>query len=320
MNEPKLSVIIPTYNHENYIEECIRSVLMQRVDFEYEVLIGEDCSPDGTREVLKRLEKELPDYFHIYYRETNMGIWKNNNADDLRDKAQGKYLITIEGDDFLVDPDKFQRQVDFLDNNPDYIAVCHKCLPVDKDSKPYPEGFRAYPECEHEEYSFKDYEKIIFAGHTATRMYRREYEGYRHDFEQYRLYEKWPGDNLHPFLQLMYGKVKCLDGKWSAYRYITSGGNNYCSNYKYDDETVINSAMFYKSLYVYAKAKHNKKATVTAGKLYYWKYMEASFGHRHLFSRKKAIANLCKEKYAFVYIVFMVKREITLRLKKISKK
>lgn len=316
MSEPLLSIIVPTYNHENYIEQCINSILMQEVDFEYEVLIGEDCSPDGTRDVLKRLEPNLPECFHIFYRKKNMGMWKNNNADDLRDRARGKYIITIEGDDFWIEPTKLQKQVEFLENNSDYVAVYHKCIPVGKDGKPLPPEVKAFPECQHEEYSFKDYLKIIFPGHLATRMYRREYEDYRRDFEPFMQYEKWPGDNLHPFLQLMNGKVKCFDDKWSAYRHVRDGGTSFSSQYKHNNETIINSTLFYKSLYDYSQSKNNKEAIITSGKLYYWRYVISALGHRHLFSRRKALGDLLRQKYMLLFIGFMIKKEIQLRLNK----
>lgn len=65
MEEPLVSIIVPVYNHERYIERCLRGIAMQKCDFPFEVWIGEDCSPDGSREVLKRLEYELPDNFHF---------------------------------------------------------------------------------------------------------------------------------------------------------------------------------------------------------------------------------------------------------------
>ena len=101
MNDIKLSIIVPTYNHERYIEECINSILMQEIDFSYEVLIGEDCSKDSTAQVLRRLEHKLPEEYTIFYREQNMGMGKTGNAWDLQCRAKGEYIITIEGDDFF---------------------------------------------------------------------------------------------------------------------------------------------------------------------------------------------------------------------------
>ena len=135
MTNVKLSIIVPTYNHEKYIEECIRSILMQKMKFNYEVLIGEDCSKDKTAMVLKKLENEIPHNYKIFYREKNMGMGPMGNAWDLQNRAKGEYIISIEGDDFFIDEHKLQKQVDFLDKHKEFIAVAHNCQVVDKNSK-----------------------------------------------------------------------------------------------------------------------------------------------------------------------------------------
>ena len=125
-----VSVVIATWNHERYIEKAVRSVLIQNVNFEYEVLIGEDCSPDDTANVLRRMEPQLPDNFHIFYRPVNYGGHKNFQY--LFDRAVGKYMIILEGDDYWTYEYKLQKQVDFLESNPEYIAVAHNMKMVDQ--------------------------------------------------------------------------------------------------------------------------------------------------------------------------------------------
>ena len=110
-----LSVYVATYNHEKYIERALDSILMQKIDYNMEILVGEDCSTDSTREILKEYEKKHPDSrMQIFYREKNMYGSECNNSQDLKLRCRGKYMIALEGDDFWTDENKLQRQVEFL--------------------------------------------------------------------------------------------------------------------------------------------------------------------------------------------------------------
>lgn len=134
-----LSIYVATYNHENYIEKALDSIFMQVTDYSYEVLVGEDCSTDNTRKVLKRYENQHLDLVEkgilkIFYRDHNMYREKPNNVTDLIYRCSGKYIIALEGDDFWTDKNKIQTQIEFLENNDDYIAVAHECIVVDKNS------------------------------------------------------------------------------------------------------------------------------------------------------------------------------------------
>lgn len=150
--EITLSVMIPTYNHERYIVKALDSVFMQETEYTYEVLVGEDASTDGTRHVLKEYESEHKyDALHVFYRKHNMRNDPISNQKDLRLRCQGKYIITLEGDDYWIDKDKIQRQISFLENHPDYVTVAHNCKIVNENNEPV--DF-SYPECKNNEYSF----------------------------------------------------------------------------------------------------------------------------------------------------------------------
>lgn len=117
-NNIMLSVIMLAYNHEAYVAEAIESVLMQECDHAYELIIGEDNSPDNTREIVKKYAAEHPDRIRALLSEDNLGAIEN----ELRclQAAKGKYICFLEGDDFWVDKKKLQKQLDFLEANPDY--------------------------------------------------------------------------------------------------------------------------------------------------------------------------------------------------------
>jgi len=116
----KLSVSIITYNHQDYIEEAIVSVLNQQTDFDFEILVSDDCSTDNTLAVIEKLAKES-NKIKVLYREKNVGMV--HNAINTISCCKGEYIALLEGDDFWVDELKLQKQVDFLDQNKD-IAFC----------------------------------------------------------------------------------------------------------------------------------------------------------------------------------------------------
>ena len=96
MKEPILSVYIATYNHEKYIADALDSVIMQKTKYPFEVLVGEDCSTDGTRDILKSYELKYPGLFTIFYRDHNMYNETPNNAADIKTKCRGKYIVALE--------------------------------------------------------------------------------------------------------------------------------------------------------------------------------------------------------------------------------
>lgn len=119
--EPVLSVLVPTYNHGAFITQALDSVLSQHVDFEVEVLIGDDCSTDTTGEIVKAYADKHRDRIRLISSSENVGAIKNEKR--LMEQAKGKYLAFLEGDDFWSDPLKLQKQVGFLEANPDYGLV-----------------------------------------------------------------------------------------------------------------------------------------------------------------------------------------------------
>ena len=123
MELPKVSVVTITYGHEKYITETLDGVLMQQYDGPVEFIIANDNSPDATDEVVKKyfLENPAPSNFEIKYtkHETNKGMMPNFIW--AMEQATGKYIALCEGDDYWTDPMKLQKQVDFLEENEDFV-------------------------------------------------------------------------------------------------------------------------------------------------------------------------------------------------------
>jgi glycosyltransferase involved in cell wall biosynthesis len=120
-NSPLVSVACITYNHAKFIGQAIESVLMQETDFPVELVIGEDCSTDRTREIVKEYAAKFPNIIRPLLPDKNMGM--ANNYEAVRLACRGKYIAWLEGDDYWLLPDKLQMQVDLMEANPHY-SMC----------------------------------------------------------------------------------------------------------------------------------------------------------------------------------------------------
>lgn len=126
MSEVLVSICCLTYNHENYISDCLKGFISQKTSFPYEILIYDDASSDKTQEKIKEYEKKNPRLIKPIYQTENQlskGVGVNIKYNFLR--AKGKYIALCEGDDYWTDPLKLQKQVDFLENNHEYVITYH---------------------------------------------------------------------------------------------------------------------------------------------------------------------------------------------------
>lgn len=132
--KPKLSVCVVTYNQENYIRNCLQSIVEQATDFEFEVIVGDDCSIDGTQTIIKEFQKFYPKLIKPVFNTTNLGPFKNYLL--VHGLANGEYVSHIDGDDCCL-PGKFQIAVDFLQDNTLISACCHKLQVIDCNGNVY---------------------------------------------------------------------------------------------------------------------------------------------------------------------------------------
>ncbi len=117
---PLVSVCVVTYNHKHFITQCLESILSQKTNFPFELIIGEDDSKDGSREICMKYAEEFPDKIRLFLRKEENKIWIDGNKtgrfnfiENLK-AARGKYIALCEGDDYWIDPLKLQKQVDLL--------------------------------------------------------------------------------------------------------------------------------------------------------------------------------------------------------------
>tara|TARA_B100000508_G_C11414570_1_gene255059 strand:- start:53 stop:889 length:837 start_codon:yes stop_codon:yes gene_type:complete len=125
-DKPLVSIWMVTYNHENYIEQSINSILAQKTNFKYKLFIGDDKSIDRTAEICIDYQRKFPNKIEVFVNETNVG--PNLNAINIYNaclNSGAKYMALCEGDDYWIDPLKLQKQVDFLEQHSDFTICFH---------------------------------------------------------------------------------------------------------------------------------------------------------------------------------------------------
>ncbi len=136
MNKIMVTIVCITYNHENYIKDALNSFLEQITNFEFEIIVHDDVSTDGTRQILKEYETLYPDKIKVVYQSENqyskgvpiMGTF-------LFPEARGKYIAICEGDDYWIDTNKLQKQVDYMESHNDCSICIHNAMKVNRDKK-----------------------------------------------------------------------------------------------------------------------------------------------------------------------------------------
>lgn len=131
--KPVVSVLMLTYNHERFIAQAIEGVISQRCEFPFELIIGEDCSKDRTREIALEYQRRYPHIIRVLISEANVGA--PINFVRCTKAARGKYLAICEGDDYWTDPLKLAKQAQVLDEHPETVLVFHDVVEVDSEGR-----------------------------------------------------------------------------------------------------------------------------------------------------------------------------------------
>jgi len=217
LNKPLVSAIVPSYNHEAYIEECILSIVHQTYE-NVELIVVDDGSVDRSREILERLQKQ---YGFVLVFQENQGVSKTLNK-AIRQYAHGKYITGSASDDYLM-PDKIERQVNYMESDPDCSLVCGKVHMVD-DKSQIIEGLRVIDPVEDPVKSVQ-FEGLIERNciPTATIMYRKEMWEQCGGYNENSIIEDWD-----LWLEFAYsGKIVYLDEYFAYYRWH---GSNQTTN------------------------------------------------------------------------------------------
>lgn len=224
--EIMLSIVCPTYNQGLYLAQGMESILMQKVNFQYEVLIGEDCSPDNSLTMLREYERQYPDRIKVFHREQNLR--QSKNVYDLFMKTQGKYVCILDLDDFWTDENKLQKQVDFLEKHKEYIGVACDFDIVDAngqvvDSK----DNKIVKDFLNKDFTLQDFLDKGFVFQTGTFLYRNVWCKMRENQEDFSILYKADHtviDLTILSMLLLQQNIFILEDNMSAYRVIIQEG------------------------------------------------------------------------------------------------
>ena len=223
-NDILVSILILTYQHSEYIRQALDSVLMQKVNFNYEIIISDDCSMDGTQEILIDYKRIYPNLIHLNLQKVNLGAIRNLNMTLKR--CKGKYIAFLEGDDFWNDANKLQTQIDFLENHPEYSACCHNAEVIGDDIKKCKLYKINHSDIDSLDYYLKTIPTIVSASLTCRNLFGEN------NYYKYFTKTKFIGDRIIHALLLRHGKIKYLNEKMCTYRFITHGNTSFSSQDK----------------------------------------------------------------------------------------
>lgn len=221
----KVSVCITTYNHGEFIVEALDSVMSQEVEFDYEVLVGEDQSSDNTREIVLEYAKRFPDKITVFlhdYPEDYVRVNGRTNFVFNLEKARGEYIALLDGDDYWTDTRKLAKQVAFLDSHPAFSTVFHRADWIENGL--ITKG-RYGPYEVKEFYTVDDLLEYSNFIPSCSAMFRRGLFG---DFPDW-FYKAPYGDLPLHVMNALHGKIGFINESMAVYR-VHSGGRYTCKS------------------------------------------------------------------------------------------
>ncbi len=213
----KVSVVCNAYNHEKYIRKCLESLVMQRTTFDYEILVHDDASTDGTADIIREFEQKYPDLIKPIYQTENQ-YSKGGVSRFQYPRVKGEYIAFCEGDDYWTDELKLQKQFDALETHPEVDMCAHTAIKVSEDGEMVLETIAP-----RKEECIIPVEDVILGdgGFLATNslMYRASIiQGNEFEFRKY-----WRIDYTLQICGALRGGILYLAEVMSAYRWLSMG-------------------------------------------------------------------------------------------------
>ncbi len=248
-----------TYNHEPYIRQCLEGFVMQRTNFRFVAIVHDDASTDGTAAIIREYEEKYPDIIRPIYETENKYSKRDGSLSKIMNEAidatHCKYVALCEGDDYWIDENKLQMQVDFLENHLDYSVCSHRIKKYYHDQQVFyvDRLDKMFANREGREYTNRS---KVWLSETSSVVYR-----YVADIE----FVKYPYsgiDVVHMYFLLKHGRGFCLSKVMSIYRQHAGG----VFSMRNVNDQFINGS--YKAL----KQLYNFQKTFDSRCLYYGSY------------------------------------------------
>lgn len=251
----EISILLLTYNHERFVKQALDSILMQKINVSYEIIILDDASTDKTPDILEEYKSRYPEKISLYLRETNSGH-ATKNSYFMLSKAKGKYFAFLEGDDYWIDEFKIQKQYDILKEHKEYSACTTDLIVVDEENNKISE--HVYEPKENNVFTLEDFRHLKIPGMTLTFFARNYFE--KKEFRILYKADKMMGDITVYMLYALKGDIYQLNEKTAAYRYVcTSGQNNFNSIHRNNIYKDYMQARYWIKLENYIRKKHDRK-------------------------------------------------------------
>ena len=222
----KLSIIVPTYNHGNFIAQMLEGALNQETNFDFDIIVGDDASKDDNAMIISKFAQKYPNKIRAFLHSKNLGplepreLGGKNNVGFLFSQAKSEYIALCEGDDYWKDPLKLQKQVDFLDRNAEY-SLCHHQLQVIYEDNSTSHYFNA--EDQRDTSTIRDLldDETWFLG-TESTVFKNIFIDGMPDW-----WWKTASGDLGIFIEVArYGKIKYLPDTMGTYRKHRGGMTN----------------------------------------------------------------------------------------------
>ena len=234
---PLVSVSVITYNHEKYIRQCLDGILMQNVNFPYEILVHDDASPDGTADIIREYEAKYPGVIKPIYQTENQHSQGKAVSKFNFDRARGKYLAFCEGDDFWTDPRKLQKQVNFLEGHPEYIATAHRVKAINEHGEAL--DIPRFTDVVEHAFTVDEYVKHSLPSQLASLVMRNVFPTLEPRVLDLFYSCKANGDERLSLLLVMMGDIYCFSEDMSTYRRIVSEGTSWNARMRGKNEAHI---------------------------------------------------------------------------------
>jgi glycosyltransferase involved in cell wall biosynthesis len=215
---PLVSVCCVTYNHEQYIKDAIEGFLIQETHSPYEIIIHDDCSTDGTAEIIRDYQQKHPDLITTILQTENQRSKGKKIFPITFERARGKYIALCEGDDYWTDPHKLQKQVEFLEAHQDCVICCTKADLLDQLKEEIQIGVIGPPGAK-QIYTLNDVLEFGGVCPTLTTLFRN---GLISDFPKW-FFECAIGDYPLEVLLSSFGMIGFLDLSTAVYRVHRQG-------------------------------------------------------------------------------------------------
>ncbi|MFN5417563.1 MAG: glycosyltransferase family 2 protein [Flavobacteriia bacterium] len=291
-------VLMIAYNHENYIAKAIQSVLDQKTNFKVKLIIGDDSSIDNTSQICIEFKSKFNSEIELFIHEKNIGA--NKNLRFIYDKcfqSEARYIAVLEGDDYWTDEFKLQKQIDFLEKNPDFSSCFTNSLIFHQKANYFEQAKKqiwneanSLELLEHDD--FKGDNLPMSPGHTSTFVFRNKlFSTFPDWFSKLKVCD-------FPLFMIVskFGKAKFIDENTSVYRICNEGSSS--KGFQFNNHT-IERILIYKKLNDYFSNKYTSKISEIIAK-HYFNLAKFNFKNNSKMVAFKNLMNAFKHKPSYI--------------------